>query len=95
MEPAPENPWQSLRGFVTGMGVWIGAFAIQFFMAASSGSRMALAVCPVLLSIIVTYYFLNRHRRPSFTNGLLLALCLAILLSSACGIKIAWEGFGG
>lgn len=95
MESSSHNPTQIILGFLAGLGAWTAAFAIQFFMALSVGSKLVFAICPVILAAIGAYYIVHRLERPAFTIGMLIALSLAFLVSSACGVQIATEGLGG
>ena len=84
-----------ILGFVAGLGIWVVAFILQFAALGTSGSKLALAVCPLVLVGFAAYYCLRRDRRSAFTTGMLIALSLAFLISSACGVQIAREGLGG
>jgi hypothetical protein len=95
MEPAANNPLQVVGGFVAGLGLWAATFAFQFFAVLAFGSKLSLAVCPLALAGIAAYYVFRRRLWSAFTMGMLIALCLAFLLSTACGVKMATEGFGG
>lgn len=95
MGPSANNTTQAILGFVAGLCVWLAAFAIQFFIALSVGSKLVFAICPLILAAIGAYYIVHRHARPAFTTGMLVALSLAFLVSSACGVQIASDGLGG
>lgn len=95
MEPSNDYPMQIFFGFLAGLLVWLVAFAFQFFMALSVPSELVFAICPVITATIAAYYFRQRHTRPYFAKGMLVALSLAFLVSSACGIQIASHGLGG
>ena len=95
MEPSNDYPMQVFFGFLAGLLVWLAAFVVQFFMALSVASNLVFAICPVITVAIGAYYFRERHTRPYFAKGMLVALAVAFLVSSACGIQIAREGLGG
>lgn len=92
MEPSDDYPMQVFFGFLPGVLVWIAAFVVQFFMVLSVGSQLVFATCPLILVAIGAYYFRQRPTRSYFATGMLVALSLAFLVSSVCGIQIAREG---
>lgn len=96
MEPTREKPWHVLHGFLVGVGVWILGFAMQFLMVmALNFAKLSFAICPLVLVAFGVHFFRRRRERPAYTAGVLISICLAILISSACGVQIAIQGFSG
>lgn len=96
MEPASNNPLHVFLGFVAGVGWWLLAFVIQVFAIGLFGyPKFGFAVSPVILAGCGVYFFRRRRERPAFTTGVLIAVCLGFLISSACGIQITTHGLGG
>ena len=96
MKPTADNPLHLFIGFAAGLGWWFLAFAIQVFAIGLFGyPKLGFAVCPVMLAGCGVYFLRRRRERPAFTTGVLIAICIGILISSACGVQIATHGIGG
>ena len=86
-----DDPWRELLsaigGFLIGLVIWLVVFYIALIVGGELFSSMAAigwTAAALLLGVALLLFI--KFRESPFAKGALLAVCLGLLLSAACGI---------